>query len=286
MEENLQSVSQTGDPVAINAQKIMIFKKAFEEYNNIMGKGEGSSFVQKISVGYNEIMKNVLSQYSNSLDKLSNVNKKYHDTNKVLEERNLEILHLKAKLSELDKKGRITRANTLFSENVSSLDIKGSLIKSECSSTYFGTSKTPINNNVICLDSNNSFLLPLEKSEHNKIISEMNIKVIDDLDALYFGDKVHMRSNSANIKKIPKLNFNVEEANPKPQKELYKIEEGKKQLKDIKAKHNDNPTLKENFFNTKQQLKMPTNDDSVSFLNKLNNFTTKHLQSAAINYNK
>lgn len=33
--------------------------------------------------------------------------------------------------------------------------------------------------------------------------------MIDDLEALYFNDKVHMRSNSANIKKIPKLNFHV-----------------------------------------------------------------------------
>jgi hypothetical protein len=37
----------------------------------------------------------------------------------------------------------------------------------------------------------------------------MNINMIDDLEALYFNDKVHMRSNSANIKKIPKLNFHV-----------------------------------------------------------------------------
>jgi|LauGreDrversion4_2_1035121.scaffolds.fasta_scaffold1057934_2 hypothetical protein len=37
----------------------------------------------------------------------------------------------------------------------------------------------------------------------------MNINMIDDLEALYFHDKVHMRSNSANIKKIPKLNFHV-----------------------------------------------------------------------------
>ena len=34
--------------------------------------------------------------------------------------------------------------------------------------------------------------------------------MIDDLEGLYFNDKVYMRSNSINIlKKIPKLNFNV-----------------------------------------------------------------------------
>ena len=42
--------------------------------------------------------------------------------------------------------------------------------------------------------------------------------MIDDLEALYFNDKVHMRSISANMKKIPKLNFNVvDEKTTKPQ---------------------------------------------------------------------
>jgi hypothetical protein len=34
--------------------------------------------------------------------------------------------------------------------------------------------------------------------------------MIDDLEALYFNDKVQMRSNSSNnLKKVPKLNFKV-----------------------------------------------------------------------------
>lgn len=35
------------------------------------------------------------------------------------------------------------------------------------------------------------------------------MNMIEDLEALYLPDKVHMRSNSANMKKIPKLNFHV-----------------------------------------------------------------------------
>ena len=68
--------------------------------------------------------------------------------------------------------------------------------------------------------------------------------MIDDLEALYFSDKVHMRSNSATINKIPKLNFNVvEEKNTKTNQDQQnnnsvvnmnqknKIDEAKCQLK-------------------------------------------------------
>ena len=69
--------------------------------------------------------------------------------------------------------------------------------------------------------------------------------MIDDLEALYFSDKVHMRSNSAVINKIPKLNFNaVEEKINKNNQEqnnnkianlnqINKVDEAKKQLKVI-----------------------------------------------------
>ena len=66
--------------------------------------------------------------------------------------------------------------------------------------------------------------------------------MIDDLEALYFSDKVHMRSNSATINKIPKLNFNVVEEKINNNKEqnnnanvdtnqINKNDEAKKQLK-------------------------------------------------------
>lgn len=37
----------------------------------------------------------------------------------------------------------------------------------------------------------------------------INKNNIDDLDSIYFFDKINMRSNSASITKIPKLDFNV-----------------------------------------------------------------------------
>lgn len=40
-----------------------------------------------------------------------------------------------------------------------------------------------------------------------KLNLDINKKVIEDLDALYFYDKIHMRSNSINMN-IPKLNLN------------------------------------------------------------------------------
>lgn len=36
----------------------------------------------------------------------------------------------------------------------------------------------------------------------------INKNVVDDLDAIYFFDKVNMRANSASHKKIPKLDLN------------------------------------------------------------------------------
>lgn len=38
------------------------------------------------------------------------------------------------------------------------------------------------------------------------MISKNNV---DDLDSFYFFDKINMRSNSASLKKVPKLDFNV-----------------------------------------------------------------------------
>ena len=42
----------------------------------------------------------------------------------------------------------------------------------------------------------------------SRMIKMMNRNVLDDLDAIYFFDKIDMRSNSASHKKIPKLDFN------------------------------------------------------------------------------
>ncbi len=58
--------------------------------------------------------------------------------------------------------------------------------------------------------------------------------MIDDPEAFYFYDKVHMRSNSANIKKIPIMNFNKVDETLQQQnqaKQQIKIEENKKNLK-------------------------------------------------------
>lgn len=46
-------------------------------------------------------------------------------------------------------------------------------------------------------------------NEHNKIITNLNRSNIDDLEAIYFFDKVHMRSNSEKPSKVPKLNINL-----------------------------------------------------------------------------
>jgi len=312
LEEMLANTSSnTGDPIAVNAQKFTVYKKAFEEYNNICNQTEGNhTLANKIANGYNEIMKSILNQYSATLEKMTNysgLSKKLAETNKILEDKNMEVIHLKAKLNEYEKAKNNKKTPNLVMENIHRISIKSSVKIVEIQSQSNNIAP-PVNQNNLTPSSsvlNNSYILPIEKSEHNKIISEMNKNMIDDLEALYFGDKVHMRSNSVNINKIPKLNFiaveeKMEKANKDQEKEnknhaanvnqLNKIEEAKKQLKDFKQK-NENINLpvqqvqKDNFFNTKQ-LKLSNQDDSFAFLNKINNFTTKHNQANILNYNK
>ena len=60
------------------------------------------------------------------------------------------------------------------------------------------------------------------------------MNMIDDPEAFYFYDKVQMRSNSVNVKKIPILNFNkVDEANQQENqlKQQIKKDEEKKLFK-------------------------------------------------------
>lgn len=122
--------------------------------------------------------------------------------------------------------------------------------------------------------------------------------MIDDLEALYFNDKVHMRSNSANIKKIPKLNFNVvDEKTTKTNQNdqqannivvnnpLNKIDEVKKNmkvkiynLKDYKIKNLEN--INKDVFGKVESTK---NQNSYSFLNGINN-TTKNNHANIIIY--
>ena len=212
MQSNL--TSSTEDIVSINAKKFTIYRKIFEEYNSLVLSHRDSSLSSKISNGYNEIMNTILHQYSKVFEKLStygNISRKLVNTNKILEDKNTEILHLRAKLNESEKSKQKQKPIIFSIENNIRLNIKSVPAK------IHKNTETYLNTNATNSELNNSYILPIENSVHNKLISgkiilkqEMNINMIDDLEALYFNDKVNMRSNSVNtLKKIPKLNFNV-----------------------------------------------------------------------------
>ena len=50
--------------------------------------------------------------------------------------------------------------------------------------------------------------MTLEKNNHNRMITMINKNLLDDLDAIYFFDKINIRANSASHNKIPKLDLN------------------------------------------------------------------------------
>ena len=57
----------------------------------------------------------------------------------------------------------------------------------------------------------------------------MNKNVLDDLDAIYFFDKINMRSNSASHKKIPKLDLNFLDIKEKVEKDKAELEKADKE---------------------------------------------------------
>ena len=127
--------------------------------------------------------------------------------------------------------------------------------------------------------------------------------MIDDLEALYFNDKVQMRSNSSNnLKKVPKLNFKVvDEKQTKGNHEnninnngivilnnSNKIDEEKKHFK-------VNTILFQEFHKQKNfeihnkdivgKIENNTKQINSSFLTGINNNSTKNYQGNVINYN-
>lgn len=128
------------------------------------------------------------------------INRNFVDSHKLLYEKNEEIENLKKCIQNLEKN------NSIIMEN------NNSMIKSP---------NKKINSSVYESPTPHSFITKLyhnpkkqEDSEYTKSIMNINKRVLDDLDALYFIDKVNMRSNSnTNSNGIPKLDFNFNNKN-------------------------------------------------------------------------
>jgi len=88
----------------------------------------------------------------------------------------------------------------------------------------------------------------------------INKNNIDDLDSIYFFDKINMRSNSASITKIPKLDFNVMKLKLKRNEETnYNNNQNQQQL--LNNSHINYQNFNNNILNNhqKQNLKKVKN---------------------------
>ena len=203
-EIHIFSSSTSNNNITIIAQKYRVslsykfkaYKKIFDEYNNVSTSNESSGLTTKIANGYNDIVKNILNQYSSVLEKLTINN----NDNKKLNEANSEILRLRTKLNEVELKKTKPKQSNLAIENNIKFNIKSSAnlavknnpinkINNDINSIKLSSNivennnyinipdnknnNTNIPNNVTNSNSviNKSFILPIENSEHNKIIS-------------------------------------------------------------------------------------------------------------------
>jgi hypothetical protein len=172
--------SLTGELTSLT-KKFTIYKKCLEEYNHILYPNEGLSLTSKVSSGFNEIVKTILHQYSSVLEKLTsfgNISKKLVETNKIIEEKNNEILQLRAKLGESEKSKSKSKLEVYTVENTTKFMIKPSQSHKKVDNSQSNqpkpkesASSSNGNNNTNINNLNVSYVLPIETSEHNKIIS-------------------------------------------------------------------------------------------------------------------
>lgn len=96
--------------------------------------------------------------------------------------------------------------NPNMSINLSSSQTKSSINKHQIAINSDG--HTPQENNDMALERNRS-----------RMITMLNRNCVDDLDSIYFFDKINMRANSASHNNIPKLNLNFLQMKPKKKEE-------------------------------------------------------------------
>lgn len=113
------------------------------------------------------------------------MNKKYSESKEIIKEKDEEIHRLKKRIAELERK----------SEQMIKRDDS---IKS-----------------IVSRESHSGSMQEIKEQDdkHKKHILEINKKIVEDLDALYFFDKVQMKGNSTTPTKVPKLQFNFDNAN-------------------------------------------------------------------------
>jgi len=194
--------SMKDNPTNSKSKKYNTLKHAFENLLKLLGntifKNNNSIiniFLEKILIGYHEVVSNLNEQYEKMAKDLFN-------SSKNLKERQKQIDNLQKKIQQLE--------NSKLNEKILSTKHKNE--KSEKKNT------------------NTNVTVPKVNNEQNQKIFKLNEKNLEDLDALYFYDKVKMdKKKSVSIPKI--LIKQQEELGEEEEEEYEEYEERARTLK-------------------------------------------------------
>ena len=173
----------------------------FKSNNNII-----NTFLEKIMNGYHE----VVSAFSLENRKLKQVN---YNLNEQYEKMAKDLFNSSKTLKEKQKQIESLQKKIYYLENCKSNE------------KYMLSPKNKDSNNII-VNINN---LPKLKSEQNEKILKFNEKNLEDLDALYFYDKVKM--NKKKSVSIPKILIKQQEEQDGDEEEEYEEDEPSKTIK-------------------------------------------------------
>ena len=153
----------------------------------------------------------------------SQLDKKLNDYSKQIKEKETEITSLKSQITKLtlslstkdkDKdKDKETITNIIKPPTTTTSNLNNNSTSLKTSSQIMPTDPRQVTFSATDDDLINSSIIPLNK--HQEMIKDLNTKNINDLDALYFNDKVEMAESNRDISPkggghvVPKLNFGV-----------------------------------------------------------------------------
>lgn len=169
------------------SRKYNILKYIFEEGIKVLnGYNVLQNFLRKLLICYHEVFVSFSSEnktFKEKVEVLTNQNlqldKNYIDILNKLKDKEQEIEFLKSKVNSLISNDTNTKEQA---DIISFNEMEEDSLQS-----------TPIAN------------------KHKRFISEVNQKNVNDLDSLYFNDRVEMEDTSRSPNNIPRLNFNIME---------------------------------------------------------------------------
>lgn len=149
----------------------------------------------------------------------SQLDKKLNDYSKQIKEKETEITSLKSQITKLTlslstkDKDKETITNIIKPTTTTTSNPNNNSTSLKTSSQIMPTDPRQVTFSATDDDLINSSIIPLNK--HQEMIKDLNTKNINDLDALYFNDKVEMAESNRDISPkggghvVPKLNFGV-----------------------------------------------------------------------------